>query len=64
MDSFMGCNSIVMIENLNGCICYSHIDLIFDILMRHRVVHFVYSDVIIELYDGFFPFAHFKAGSR
>ena len=45
-------------------ISYSHIDLISDILIRHRVVHLVYCDVIIKLNGSGFPIAEFKAGSR
>lgn len=40
-------NPIVIIKYFNRCICYTHIDLIFDILIRHGVVHLVYCDVIV-----------------
>ena len=36
-----------MIKYFNRCFCYTHIDLIFDILIRHGVVHLVYCDVIV-----------------
>ena len=52
VQAFVGSNSPEILKNFNGGICHSHIDLIFDILIRHRVVHFVYGDVIVELYCG------------
>ena len=35
-------NTIVVIKYFNRCICYTHINLIFDILIRHGVEHSVY----------------------
>ena len=57
-------NSIVIIKYFNRCICYTHIYLIFDILIRHGVVHLVYCDVIVELDSGLFPLSQFKGCSR
>ena len=50
--TLVGSDLPVVLENFNSCICYPHIDLIFDILVRHRVVHLIYCDVIVELHSG------------
>ncbi len=60
METAMRGNPVVMIKYFNRCFCYAHIDLIFDILIRHRVVHFVYGDVIVELDSGLFHSASSK----
>ena len=49
---------------INRCICYTHINLIFDILIRHGVEHSVYCDVIVKLDGGLFPLSQFKRCSR
>ena len=41
----MGSDSSVILENFNCGVRYPHIHLIFDILIRHRVVHPIYCDV-------------------
>ena len=46
----MGSDSFVIIENFNGRACYTHIYLIFDILIRYRVIHLIHRDVVIKLY--------------
>ena len=57
-------NPIVIIKYFNRCICYTHIDLIFDILIRHGVVHLVYCDMMVNPDCGLFPLSQFKGGSR
>lgn len=56
IDTAVGGDSAAIIKYLNGCLCYAHIDLFFDILKKYGVVHLVYSDVIIELYGGLLPY--------
>ncbi len=46
----MGSDSPVILENFNCGVCYPYIDLIFDILIRHGVVHLIYCNVIVELH--------------
>ena len=57
-------NTIVIIKYFNRCICYTHINFIFDILIRHGVEHSVYCDVIVKLDGGLFPLSQFKRCSR
>ena len=64
METAMRGNPVVMIKYFNRCFCYAHIDLIFDILIRHGVVHFVYCDVIVELDSGLFPLSQFEGCGR
>ena len=64
VQTFVGSNPPVVLENFNGGIRHPHIYLIFDILIRHRVVHPIYCDVIVELYCGGTMFSRFKAGGR
>ena len=45
IQAFMRSNPSMIFKNLNRGIGHSHINLIFDILIRHRVVHLVYGDV-------------------
>ena len=59
-----GGNPVVMIKYFNRCFCYAHIDFIFDILIRHGVVHLVYCDVIVELDSGLFPLRQFEGCGR
>ena len=56
VQTLMGSDPAVIEEDFNGSVGYPHIDLIFDILIRHRVVHLVYCDVIVELYRGYAVF--------
>ena len=60
----MGSDTILAVKNLNYCFCYSHFDLVFDILVRHGVVHLVYDDVVVELDGSLSPIRQFEAGSR
>src|SRR5688500_6468509 len=53
-----------MIKYFNRCFCYTHIDLIFHILIRHGVVHLVYCAVLVELDSGLFPLSELERGSR
>jgi len=62
VQTLMGSDLAVIEEDFNGSVGYPHIDLIFDILIRHRVVHLVYCDVIVELYCGGTMFNEFKPG--
>ena len=62
--STMGSDSVMIEKNFNSCVCHPHIDLIFDILMRHGVVHTVYCDVIVELDGGSFPLGRFEGCGR
>ena len=50
----------MIIKHFNRCICDTHINLIFDILIKHGVEHSVYCDVIVELDDGLFPLSQSK----
>jgi len=48
----MGSDSSVILENFNCGVRYPHIHLIFDILIRHGVVHLVDCDVVVELHSS------------
>ena len=54
----------MMIKYFDRCFCHAHIDLIFDILIRHGVVHMVYCDVVVELDSGLFPLSQFEGCGR
>ena len=60
----VGGNSFMIIKNFNRCICYTHIDLILDILIRHGVEHLLYCNVIVELHSGLFLLGKFKGCGR
>lgn len=64
MKPSVGSNPIVVIKYFNRCVCYAHIDLIFDILIRHGVVYLIYCDVIVELDGGLFSLSQFKECGR
>ena len=64
METAMRGDPVVMIKYFNRCFCYAHIDLIFDILIRHGVVHLVYCDVVVELDSGLFPLSQFEGCGR
>ena len=49
----------MMIKYFNRCYCHMHINLIFDILIRHGVIHLVYCDVVVELDRGLSPISQF-----
>ena len=58
----MGSNPIMIVKYFNSGVCHPHINLIFDILIGHGVVHTVYCDVIVELYCGGTMLNEFKPG--
>ena len=57
-------DSFVIIKNFNRCICYTHINLIYDILIRHGIEYLLYCDVIVELHSGLFLLGKFKGCGR
>ena len=50
--AFMKSNSPELLNNFNCGVCHSHIDRTFDKLIRHRMLHLVYGDVVVKLYCG------------
>ena len=59
MQSRVRTNSGTLEKDLNHAARQENVHLLFDVLMRHRIVHLIHGNMIIILYNSKFPGCQF-----